>query len=472
MRHKTIFSREGRFRFFFMIEKKFIEKIDVMGKYLHVLEKAEPIRKTGFVVQVVGNIIYSNGPPDSRIGEVMEVEKGDKRGYLPCVLVGFKDHNYTLMPLGEVEGIFPNAFVFSSRKRISIPVSNEILGRVFNGIGRPIDGKRHIEAKEERYTESSTPNPLDRPPITEALPTGVRAIDGLLTVGKGQRVGIFSGSGIGKSSLLGMIARYTTADINVIALIGERGREVNEFIDNDLGKEAMARSVVLVATSDSPKMEQVTCAQLACSVAEYFRDQGKDVLLLMDSLTRYANALRETSVGEIPVTKGFGPSVFSRLSKLVERAGRSKNKGSITGFYTVLTEADEDMDDPIADAVRGYIDGHIVLSRKLAEQYHYPAIDIPSSLSRLMIKIAEEDHYMRASLVRELIAKYKSSEDLILLGAYSRGTDPKTDLAIEKKDAIDSFLRQRIEEKSTFREAIEGLKSILLEKSEEDEFAV
>lgn len=453
-----------------MIEKKFTEKIDVMTKYLNVLDKAEPIRKSGFVIEVVGNVIYSNGPPDSRIGEIMEVEKGDKRGFLSCVLVGFKDHNYTLMPLGEVEGVFPNAFVFSSRKRISIPVSDKILGRVFNGVGRTIDSKQLIESKEERYTDSATPNPLDRPPIIDILPTGVRAIDGLLTVGKGQRVGIFSGSGVGKSSLLGMIARYTTADINVIALIGERGREVNEFLDSDLGKEALAKSVVLVATSDAPKMEQVTCAQLACSVAEYFRDQGKDVLLLMDSLTRYAHALRETSVGEIPITKGFGASVFSKLSKLVERAGKGKNNGSITGFYTVLTDADEDMDDPVADAVRGYIDGHIVLSRKLAEQFHFPAIDIPSSLSRLMLKIADENHYMHASLVRELIAKYKNTEDLILLGAYSRGTDPKVDMAIERKDLTDTYLRQRIEEKSSLKDAIQGLKDILVQNIVEEDF--
>lgn len=453
-----------------MIEKKFTEKVDVMSKYLSVLDKAEPIRKSGFVIQVVGNVIYSNGPPDSRIGEIMEVEKGDRRGFLSCVLVGFKDHNYTLMPLGDIDGIFPNAFVFSSRKRISIPVSEKILGRIFNGIGKPIDNKKIIDAKEERFLDSPTPNPLDRPPINEILPTGVRAIDGLLTVGKGQRVGIFSGSGVGKSSLMGMIARYTTADVNVIALIGERGREVNEFLEHDLGKEAMAKTIVLVATSDSPKMEQVTCAQLASSVAEYFRDQGKDVLLLMDSLTRYAHALRETSVGEVPITKGFGASVFTKLSKLVERAGRSKSGGSITGFYTVLTDADEDMDDPVADAVRGYIDGHIVLSRKLAEQFHYPAIDIPSSLSRLMIKISDEDHYMHASLIRELISKYKNTEDLILLGAYSRGTDPKVDMAIQKKEQMDLFLRQRIEEKSTLKEAIQGLRDILVSSSAEDEF--
>jgi flagellum-specific ATP synthase len=452
-----------------MIEKKFNEKIDIMSKYINVLDTTEPIRRSGFVIRVVGNVIYSNGPPDSRIGEIMEVEKGEKRGYLSCVLVGFKDHNYTLMPLGEVEGIFPNAFVFSSQKRISIPVGQKILGRIFNGIGKPIDNKGYIESKEERFTESISPNPLTRPAIREVLPIGVRAIDGLLTVGKGQRVGIFSGSGVGKSTLLGMIARNTTADVNVIALIGERGREVNEFLEDDLGKEALAKSVILLSTSDSPKMEQATCAQLACSVAEYFRDQGKDVLLLMDSLTRYAHALRETSVGEIPITKGFGASVFSRLSRLVERAGRVGETGSITGFYTVLTDADEDMDDPIADAVRGYIDGHIVLSRKLAKEAHFPAIDIPASLSRLMVKIVDEDHYMHSSIIRELISKYKNTEELILLNAYSRGTDPKVDMAIDRKPAIDKYLRQRIEERVLYKNVVADLKNILLTDEVEEE---
>lgn len=453
-----------------MIEKKFTEKIDVISKYFHILEKAEPIRKSGFVIRVVGNVIYSNGPPNSKIGEILEVEKADNQGTLPCVLVGFKDHNYTLVPLGDIEGVSPNAFVYSSRKKISIPVSNEILGRIFNGLGRPIDKKSIIDAKEERYPENKSPNPLERPPITDILPTGVRAIDGLLTVGKGQRVGIFSGSGVGKSSLLGMIARYTTADVNVIALIGERGREVNEFIENDLGKEALQKTVLLVSTSDSPKMEQVTCAQLACSVAEYFRDQGKDVLLLMDSITRFAHALREISIGEIPITKGYGPSVFSKLSKLIERAGRVNEKGSITGFYTVLTDADEEMEDPIADAIRGYIDGHIVLSRKLAEKSHYPAIDIPSSLSRLMVKIVDSEHYMHATIIRELLAKYKATEDLILLGAYSKGSDPKIDMAIEKKEAIDRYLQQKIEEKSTLQEAIKELKNIFISTTPEEEF--
>lgn len=454
-----------------MIEKKFTEQIDAISKYLNVVEKIEPIRKSGVVVSVVGNVIYSQGPPDSKVGEILEVERGSDKGYLPCVLVGFKDHLYTLMPLGDTQEIFPHAFVFSSGRQITLNVGPELLGRVLNGLGKPIDSKGILITKEERASEPRFLNPLDRPPITEILETGVRAIDGMLTVGRGQRIGIFSGSGVGKSSLLGMIARYTNADVNVVALIGERGREVNEFLHVELGKEALTKSVVFVATSDSSKMEQVSCANLACSAAEYFREKGMSVNLYMDSLTRYAEALRELSIGEPVVTKGYASSVFTKMAKLVERAGTSHNGGSITGFYTVLTDAEDDMDDIVADKVRGFIDGHIVLTRKLAEQSHYPAIDVPSSLSRLMQKIVNEDHYMRASIVRELISKYKNSEDIILLNAYVRGADEKIDMAIDKKSQIDDYLRQRIEGKSSYNEAIKRLEQILQSSSRnEDEF--
>ncbi|XDD47375.1 FliI/YscN family ATPase [Leptospira sp. WS39.C2] len=452
-----------------MIEKKFTEQIDAISKYLNVVEKIEPIRKSGVVVSVVGNVIYSQGPPDSKVGEILEVERGSDKGYLPCVLVGFKDHLYTLMPLGDTQEIFPHAFVFSSGRQITLNAGPELLGRVLNGLGKPIDSKGILITKEERASEPRFLNPLDRPPITEILETGVRAIDGMLTVGRGQRIGIFSGSGVGKSSLLGMIARYTNADVNVVALIGERGREVNEFLQVELGKEALARSVVFVATSDSSKMEQVSCANLACSAAEYFREKGMSVNLYMDSLTRYAEALRELSIGEPVVTKGYASSVFTKMAKLVERAGTSHNGGSITGFYTVLTDAEDDMDDIVADKVRGFIDGHIVLTRKLAEQSHYPAIDVPSSLSRLMQKIVNEDHYMRSSIVRELISKYKNSEDIILLNAYVRGADEKIDMAIDKKSQIDDYLRQRIEEKSSYNEALKKLEQILQSSSRMDD---
>ncbi|MGJ4746578.1 FliI/YscN family ATPase [Leptospira sp. SA-E8] len=454
-----------------MIEKKFHEKVDVISKYFLILDRTETIRKSGRVVRVSGNVIYSEGPPDSKIGEIMEVQKAGTEGYLQCEIVGFENHVYTLMPLGPVEGVYPDAFVFSSGRSLNVPVGRELLGRVLNGVGRPIDKKGLIITSEEKSPEGESINPLDRPVIRDILLTGVRAIDGILTVGRGQRLGIFSGSGVGKSSLLGMIARFTNADVNVIALVGERGREVNEFLERDLGKEGLSKSVVFAATSDAPKMEQVNCALLATSVAEYFREQGLHVNLMMDSLTRFAHANREISVSnhEPPITRGFSSSVFTKLAKLVERSGTSKSGGSITGFYTILTDTDE-MEDPIADAVRGYIDGHIILSRKLAERNHYPAIDIPASLSRVMQSIVEEDQFMRAGMIRELISTYNSVEELILLNAYVRGSDPKVDLAIRKKDKIDTYLKQRLMERSLFPQTVSGLRDILKEEREEEEF--
>ncbi|PJZ70043.1 flagellum-specific ATP synthase FliI [Leptospira perolatii] len=454
-----------------MIERKFYEKVDIISKYFLILDRTETIRKSGRVVRVSGNVIYSEGPPDSKIGEIMDIEKAGTESYLQCEIVGFENHIYTLMPLGPVEGIYPDAFVFSSGRKLSVPVGNELLGRVLNGVGKPIDKKGLIITSEEKSPDADTINPLDRPIIRDILLTGIKAIDGILTVGRGQRVGIFSGSGVGKSSLLGMISRFTDADLNVIALVGERGREVNEFIERDLGKEGLAKSVVFAATSDSPKMEQVNCALLATSVAEYFREKGLHVNLMMDSLTRFAHANREISVSnhEPPITRGFSSSVFTKLAKLVERSGTSKSGGSITGFYTILTDTDE-MEDPVADAVRGYIDGHIVLSRKLAEKNQYPAVDIPASLSRVMQTIVQEDQFMRAGFIRELISTYNSVEELILLNAYVKGSDPKVDLAIRKKDRIDTFLKQRLQEKSTFPQTLNGLKDILKDEQEEEEF--
>ncbi|MCB1141431.1 MAG: FliI/YscN family ATPase [Leptospiraceae bacterium] len=452
-----------------MIEKKFSEKIDVLSKYLSILNRTEPIRKSGKVTRISGNVIFSQGPPDSKIGEIMDVERQDKKGYLQCEIIGFDGHKYALMPLGEVEGIFPKASVYSSGKKLTLPVGEEILGRVINGAGKPIDGKGILVCSDERYPENDPVNPLDRPMITKVLSTGVRAIDGMLTIGKGQRVGIFSGSGVGKSSLLGMISRYTNADINVIALVGERGREVNEFLELELGSEALQKSVVFVATSDAPKMQQLNCALLATSAAEFFRDKGFHVNLMMDSLTRFAQAAREISIsyGEPSITRGFSASVFAKLAKLVERSGTSPSGGSITGFYTILTEPDE-MNDPIADAVRGYLDGHIVLDRRLAERNHYPAIDIPASLSRVMQKIVREDHYINASFVRELINAYNESEEMIKLSAYVRGADPRVDLAIANKEVIDSYLKQRIESRSTYSEATTRLRDIMLNSQNED----
>lgn len=445
-----------------VIERKFTEKVDVLSKYFLILDKTEPIRKSGKVVRVTGNVIYSEGPPDTQVGEIMDVQIQDSDSYLQCEVVGFHGHTYTLMPLGDIDGIHPDAFVFSSGRKLRIPVGDMLLGRVLNGVGRPIDKKGILISKEETGPDSDFPSAMDRPIIKEVLSTGVRAIDGLLTVGRGQRIGIFSGSGVGKSSLLGMIARYTNADINVVALVGERGREVNEFLEYDIGKEALRRSVVFVATSDAPKMEQVNCALLATSVAEYFRERGMHVNLMMDSLTRFAQANREISSSnrEPPVTRGYSASVFTKLARLVERSGTSASGGSITGFYTVLTEADE-MEDPVADAVRGYIDGHFVLTRALAEKNHYPAIDIPASLSRVMFRIVSPEQYEMAGNIRELISVYNSAEELIRLNAYAKGSDPKVDLAIERKEMIDRFLKQKIAEKSNWKQTVNDLLMLL-----------
>ncbi len=452
-----------------MIEKKFTPKVDVLSKYLTILGKTEPIRKSGKVIKIVGNVIYSEGPPDSKVGEIMHVERQDRRGYLQCEIVGFDGHKYALVPLGELEGIFPKAAVYSSGKKLLLPVGDMLLGRILNGTGKTIDGKGIIVSKEERNPDADPISPLDKPLIKNILSTGVRAIDGLLTVGQGQRVGIFSGTGVGKSSLLGMIARYTNADVNVVALIGERGREVNEFLENELGEEALDKTVIFVATSDAPKQQQVNCALLATTAAEYFRDRGKHVNLLMDSLTRFAHACREIAIsqGEPPITRGFSASVFTKMARLVERSGTSNFGGSITGFYSILTEPDE-MNDPIADAVRGYLDGHIVLNRTLAERNHYPAIDVPASLSRVMQRIVSEDHYMYAGFVRELISTYNASEELIKLGAYVKGSDPKVDLAISKKEDIDKFLKQPIETRATFQESFSKLKEIFISSKEEE----
>jgi flagellum-specific ATP synthase len=452
-----------------MIEKKFTEKVDVLAKYLMILNKTEPIRKSGKVIKIVGNVIFSEGPPDSKVGEIMDVERQDRSGYLQCEIVGFDGHKYALMPLGETEGIFPKASVYSSGKKLMLPVGDFLKGRVLNGAGKPIDGKGIIVSSEEKDPDSDPINPLDRPIIKNVLETGVRAIDGLLTVGRGQRIGIFSGSGVGKSSLIGMISRYTNADLNVIALVGERGREVNEFLMNELGEEAMEKTIVFVATSDSPKQQQLNCALLATAAAEYFRDRGKHVNLLMDSLTRFAHAAREIAIsqGEPTITRGFSASVFARMARLVERSGTAPSGGTITGFYSILTEPD-DMNDPIADAVRGYLDGHIVLSRVLAEKNHYPAIDIPASLSRVMPRIVPENHMMYAGFVRELISAYNASEELIKLNAYVKGSDPKTDLAIDRKAAIDLFLKQKIETKAVYTDTINRLKDLFTSSAEEE----
>lgn len=378
---------------------------------------------------------------------------------IKCEVVGFRGDSVILMPLGDLIGISPGCKVVPTEKPLNVKCSDELLGKIIDGLGNPFD--TNILLKGDEYPlENSPPDPMSRKRIRDVMPTGVRAIDGFLTCGEGQRIGIFAGSGVGKSTTLGMIAREAKADINVIALIGERGREVLEFIQNDLGEEGMKRSVVVCATSDKPALIRLKGALTATAIAEYFRDQGKKVILMMDSVTRFAMAQREVglAIGEPPAQKGYTPSVFAMLPKLMERAGTS-DKGSITAFYTVLVDGD-DFNEPIADTVRGILDGHIVLSRKLAHKNHYPAIDVLNSVSRLMSQICTEEHKNAASQARDLLATYNDSEDLINIGAYVKGSNPKVDNAIKYHDYIEQYLKQGITEKSDYNQSINNLTSV------------
>jgi flagellum-specific ATP synthase len=416
------------------------------AKYMEHLRPIDPIRVNGKVTQVIGLTVESEGP-DASIGDVCHIypTKGSKP--LKAEVVGFRDNKVILMPLGELDAIGPGCDVVGTGKPLTVQVGSELLGKVLDGLGQPLDGS-FIPSRMPHSSTNNTPsNPLMRPRVKVPLGIGVRAIDGLLTVGQGQRVGIFAGSGVGKSTLLGMIARNTSADVNVIALIGERGREVLEFIEKDLGPEGLARSVVIVATSDQPALVRMKGALIATTIAEYFRDRGLNVMLMMDSVTRYAMALREVglAIGEPPATRGYTPSVFAALPKLLERAGTGQN-GSITAFYTVLVDGD-DMNEPIADAVRGILDGHIVLSRELAHQGHFPAIDVLASISRVMKEIVTEEQQDAANQLKSLLATYKSSEDLINIGAYQIGSNEKIDQAIEAIEAIRAFTRQKTNEK-------------------------
>jgi flagellum-specific ATP synthase len=372
-------------------------------------------------------------------------------------VVGFRNDRVLLMPLGDVTGIAPGSRVIASREPFVVNVGHELLGRVLNGLGAPIDGKGPIAASAVRSVAHAAPDPLTRKRILKPLATGVRAIDAMLTCGKGQRIGIFSGSGVGKSVLLGMIARDSEADVNVIGLIGERGREVRDFLDKDLKEEGLKRSVVVAVTSDQASLIRVKGAMTATAIAEYFRDLGLNVMLMMDSVTRVAMAQREIglAIGEPPASKGYTPSVFAMLPRLLERSGTSA-LGSITGLYTVLVEGD-DMTEPVADAVRSILDGHIVLSRKMAHQNHYPAIDVLESVSRLMIDVVPEDHTRMANQIKEILAVYREAEDLINIGAYVKGSNPKIDLAIEKISGINGFLKQSINESSSYDETVQRL---------------
>ena len=431
-----------------------------LEKFNEAIDSCKSMNMIGKVVQIVGLVIECNGPNVS-MGELCYVQSHfDDVEPLPAEVVGFREGYVLLMPLGETKGIGPGCQVVSAQKVLQVKVGPELLGRVIDGLGNPIDGKGPILCKAEYPIQADPPAPLDRPVIKDSLYVGVRAIDGLITMGQGQRIGIMAGSGVGKSTLLSMIARNTEADISVIALVGERGREVKEFIERDLGEEGMKRSVVVVATSDKPALVRIKGALTATAIAEYFRDQGRKVILMMDSVTRFAMAQREVglTVGEPPATRGYTPSVFALLPRLLERAGTSA-KGSITGIYTVLVDGD-DMNEPIADAVRSILDGHIVLSRNIAAQNHFPAIDVLASVSRVMSAVVPKEHMEANRKLRALMAVYKEAEDLIHIGAYVKGSSQKIDEAIQKIDAINDFLCQGVFEVQGFEETIQRLEGI------------
>lgn len=429
-------------------------------KYIPMVEGLDPLRLNGRVSKVVGLVIEGYSPSSS-VGDICEINS--KRGdtSIKARVVGFRDDKALFMPMGEIGGLSAGSIIVSKGEKAVCRISDSLLGRVIDGLGNPIDGKGPIADAEEYPTYSKPINPLMRKRIREPLDLGVKAMNGLLTCGKGQRIGIMAGSGVGKSVLMGMMARYTSADINVIALIGERGREVVEFIEKDLGAEGLTRSVVVVATSDQPPLVRSSGAFTATAIAEYFRDKGKDVLLMMDSVTRFAMAQREIglAIGEPPTTRGYTPSVFALLPKLLERAGTCEGDGSITGLYTVLVEGD-DMNEPIADSVRSILDGHIVLSREIAARGHYPAIDVLGSASRVMIDIVSGAHRKAAQRLVSVLAEYRKAEDLINIGAYKAGSNPQVDYAMKKIGEINSYLMQDISEKVGLEESVAALMAI------------
>jgi len=431
----------------------------IIDKYIETAEEVDPIKYIGHVTKVQGLLIESRGP-QAVIGEQCRIEAPRSGMVIPAEVVGLRDEMVQLMPYSETAGIETGSRVIASGKLLEIPVSKKLLGRVLDCTGHPLDDKGEIASRVHYPAAATPPDPLKRRRITERIVTGVRAIDGLLSVGRGQRLGIFSGSGVGKSTLLGMIARNTNADVNVVALIGERGREVNDFIANDLGPEGLAKTVLVVSPSNSPALARLRGAYTATAIAEYFRDQGLDVMLLFDSVTRFARAQREIglAVGEPPATRGLPPSVFDSMPKLLERCGTS-DKGTITGFYTILVDGD-DLDEPVSDTVRGILDGHLVLSRRLAEANHYPAVDVLGSISRLAPAVTGPLTRKAAGLIRRLIAVYNENEDLINVGAYHAGTNAAIDEAIAKKSAIDDFLIQAVDEKSSIAETCQVMGEI------------
>jgi len=436
------------------------------SKFIETIEKINPYKQYGKILRVIGLMIESSGPI-ANIGEVCYIHTENNEEPILAEVVGFSEEKLILMPYAEVTEIGPGCLVESTGKALTIPIGQGLVGHVVDALGQTLDNRKLPEGLIPYLTERMPPNPMLRSPITQPIQVGVKAIDALLTIGKGQRIGLFAGSGVGKSTLLGMIARNSNADVNVIALIGERGREVREFIEKDLGKEGLKKSIVVVATSDQPALMRIKGAYTATAISEYFRDLGYDVNLMMDSITRVAMAQREIGLatGEPPTTKGYTPSVFATLPKLLERTGTSEH-GTITAFYTVLVDGD-DMNEPIADTVRGILDGHFVLDRKLAEQGQYPAINILKSVSRIMNQIVDEEHLNVAQQIRQLLATYEENSELIQIGAYKRGTDRSIDQAIHFHPIIQSFLCQQIFEYESLEQSIQTLKSLLHKEANE-----
>lgn len=434
----------------------------LFDRYSKMLNNADLNTYSGSIERVIGSVIESYGP-SAMIGDICDILPLSGGPSVKAEVVGFRDKKMLLMPYGDLSGIGPGSIVRSTGQNFRIPVGLSLAGRTLDGTGEPIDGLGPIHAEEYYSINGQASNPMARPRIHSALSLGVKALDGLLTCGRGQRIGIFAGSGVGKSTLLGMIARNSDADINVIALVGERGREVRDFIEKDLKEEGMKRSVLVVATSDRPAMVRLKCAFVATTIAEYFRDKGLSVMLMMDSLTRFAMSQREIGLatGEPPVSRGYTPSIFSILPKLLERSGNFE-KGSITGIYTVLVEGD-DMNEPISDTVRGILDGHIILSRQLAVKNHYPSVNVLSSISRLMPDISSGEHLELANKMRSLMATYESFSDLIELGAYKKGSNPEVDTAIQHHKPIENFLKQKVGEHFTLGQTVELMRKTLSE---------
>jgi flagellum-specific ATP synthase len=429
-----------------------------LEKYRSAISAAKPVRLHGKVTQVVG-LVIEGYCPDTSVGAICEI-KPQEGEPIPAEVVGFRNNKTLLMPLGELRGVGLDSLISVRRDKASMGVGPLMLGRVIDGLGNPIDGKGPLRFEEEYPIYAAPVNPMSRPPIRKPLDLGIRSINGLLTCGQGQRVGIMAGSGVGKSTLLGMIARYTEADVNVIALIGERGRELREFIEKDLQEQGLHKSVVVVATSDQPPLVRMRGAYIATTIAEYFQKQGKKVLLMMDSATRFAMAMREVglAIGEPPTTKGYTPSVFAALPKLLERSGNF-SEGSITGLYTVLVEGD-DFNEPISDAMRSILDGHIVLSRELASRNVYPPIDVLASASRVMNDVTSPEHQRYVGKFKESLAIYRQSEDLINIGAYKAGSNPGIDYALSKNDGMQAYLKQSVNDPVSMNDSIQGLKGI------------